>query len=147
MSAVQDSLEQAQDFIRLLRTENNALRKQVQELQNGTAHSTSKLPSYEEVDVVESLRKQCHDLQGEKQALENEVASLKNGPCKDPSHAYDTERAEFLSKQLSDTLFLKKEQEYLLRERISELEKTCRELEEKLRGQQPKVCQSEYIAL
>lgn len=54
-------------------------------------HSTSKLPSYEEVDVAESLRKQCHDLQGEKQALENEVASLKNGPCKDPSHAYDTE--------------------------------------------------------
>ncbi len=40
MSAVQDSLEQAQDFIRLLRTENNALRKQVQELQNGTAVSS-----------------------------------------------------------------------------------------------------------
>lgn len=39
MSAVQDSLEQAQDFIRLLRTENNALRKQIQELQNGTTVS------------------------------------------------------------------------------------------------------------
>lgn len=39
MTAVYESLEQAQDFIRLLRSENNALRKQIQESEKPVAVS------------------------------------------------------------------------------------------------------------
>ena len=39
MTAVHENLEQAQDFIRLLRSENNALRKQIQELEKPIAVS------------------------------------------------------------------------------------------------------------
>ncbi|KAI0094711.1 hypothetical protein BDY19DRAFT_988519 [Irpex rosettiformis] len=136
MATAQESLDQAQDFIRLLRNENNALRKQIQELEKPTA-SSAKLPSYEEVSVVETLRKECQDLRTERDALQVEMETRQNAPCTDAKHRYAITRADFLSNQLAETLIQREKQEQSFRARISELEDACHKLEqERARSQQ-----------
>lgn len=107
MSAVQGHQLETQAYIRLLRSENSALRKQIEDSVEATAvrclgavsahrgliqslyqrARSPELPTYDDVDLIDFLQRQCQELNSERDILLAEVTKLKNTPCNDTAHA------------------------------------------------------------
>ncbi|KAI0348640.1 hypothetical protein BDW22DRAFT_1350888 [Trametopsis cervina] len=120
----------SQDIIRLLHTENTALRVQIQDLE--TKLNNAHPPSYEDTRAIEVLEKQCQELREERDSLRVQIQELKESPCKDIDHIHAAERVNYLTRQLADVSMQKKDQEEQNRIRTRELEGKCRTLEQEM---------------
>jgi len=136
MASGNNNPEIAQDVIRLLHSENKALRTQVQELEQQKNQNQAHPPSYDDAHVIETLRSVCQELQRERDTLRVELSASKRARCTDPDHIHANDRVEYLTQQLADITSQKQavlQKQQLGQVRIAELERRCRKLEEENR--------------
>ncbi|KAI0704908.1 hypothetical protein BC835DRAFT_1410248 [Cytidiella melzeri] len=134
----------AQEFIRLLRDENEVLRAKIQEFEQRA--NNIKPPSYDDIQELETLRNQRQELLDERNSLRTQVAALRNTPCTNATHLQASARLDVVNKQLADIAIQKSEQEQLHKIRILELEEDCRMLKEEITNTQQAAYVTQHLS-